>query len=245
LQCKPPVLQRRSLVLPTRLVDCGSLEVPAYRLVLGQSLPAETSYTTLSYCWGTSMPVCLLKSNIDSLMKQIQVDDLPKTLQDVIHVARQLGQRYIWIDSLCIVQDDAEDWEREASTMGNVYSGGYCNICATASADSSSGLFRARLENPQRQLKLHLRVKNQRGWYFVSGKMVWRREVEEAPLNDRAWVCQERFLSRCNLHFGTGQLFWECGELSANEWFPLGISSSLGDSQAATHIKQLASRTLA
>mgnify|MGYP005989207325 CR=1 FL=1 len=74
----------------------------------------------------------------------IETDLLPKTFQDAMEVARFLEGRYIWIDSLCIIQDNNADWEENAVVMGDVYQNTYLTLSATASSNSSEGLFRAR-----------------------------------------------------------------------------------------------------
>src|SRR4051812_13673725 len=79
-------------------------------------------YVTLSHCWGTIEILRLLKENFQSLKKEIIVADLTKTFQDAIWIAQSLGFQYIWIDSLCIIQDDEEDWRRESILMSSVYS---------------------------------------------------------------------------------------------------------------------------
>jgi hypothetical protein len=75
------------------------------------------------------------------MMKEIQSTVLPKTFYDAITATREIGERYIWIDSLCIIQDDPNDWQKESALMGLVYSRSYCNLSATASDGSEKGLF--------------------------------------------------------------------------------------------------------
>ena len=72
------------------------------------------------------------------------IRDLPRAFQDMITVARRFSIRYIWIDSLCILQDSKEYWEKEASMMQDVYVNSSCNIAAAASTDPHGGLFRSR-----------------------------------------------------------------------------------------------------
>jgi hypothetical protein len=73
-----------------------------------------------------------------------RVPALPLTFEDAIVATRRLGARYIWIDSLCIIQDDPADWERESSSMADVYRNATCNIAASAAHDSNGGLYRDR-----------------------------------------------------------------------------------------------------
>ena len=99
---------------------------------------------TLSHCWGTSRRLMATKETLKDLQGGVAVSSLPETFRDAIVITRRLGIRYLWIDYLCIIQDDPQDWEREASKMADVYRNSYLTISAAASADSSSGCFPAR-----------------------------------------------------------------------------------------------------
>jgi hypothetical protein len=103
-------------------------------------------YLTLSHRWGGTVTAKLLKTTSVTLKEGFSVANLPLVFQHAIMVTRQLGERYIWIDSLCIFQDedDRSDWEKEASLMEKVYYHGWINISATGAADDSEGLFRQR-----------------------------------------------------------------------------------------------------
>ena len=121
---------RRSdpIYLPTRVIDVGKHVFSNPRLILGSELEPGTKYATLSHCWGRSTQTRLLRSNLSSLRQKLPWKELSKTFKDVFKVTRYLGIRYLWIDSLCIIQDSPEDWARESSAMSKVYSNGYCNI---------------------------------------------------------------------------------------------------------------------
>ncbi|CZR70070.1 uncharacterized protein PAC_19971 [Phialocephala subalpina] len=136
-KCSTPMLSHRAL--PTRLVHVDSLECSSVRIRRTGSLPHHVSYTTLSHCWGRKSILTLTKADISTLESGIDLDSLPRTFQDAIHVTRFLGIEYIWIDCLCIVQDSVEDWQRESACMDDVYHSSYCNIAATSSSDSNGG----------------------------------------------------------------------------------------------------------
>lgn len=99
-------------------------------------------YLTLSHCWGPpeKRPTTTIKSNLAQRMEGISFWELPRTFRDAIEVTRKLGHRYLWIDSLCIVQDDEQDWAHEAGLMAKVYSHSTCTLSALSSEDSSKGL---------------------------------------------------------------------------------------------------------
>lgn len=131
--CKPSASRG---TLPTRVIDVGSSD--------GGTVPriCETNgvtgdYIALSHCWGGGQPLKTTKENISSMKTGIPWAKLPNTFQDAITVTRRLGLRYLWIDSLCIVQDDAQDWEREAANMAVIFESAYLTIAATAATNGS------------------------------------------------------------------------------------------------------------
>jgi hypothetical protein len=124
--------------LPSRVIDVGS---GAPRLVVVKDDTPILPYATMSHCWGSHMPLLLLSSNIAELQKRIPISQLSRSFQDAFLITQRLGLNYIWIDSLCIVQDLAADWERESQSMSEVYSNSYCNIAAAHAADGTHGCF--------------------------------------------------------------------------------------------------------
>lgn len=196
-----------------------------------------TRYASLSHCWGGADVPTLTSRTITGLKQGISPDKLPRTFSEAVAAVRGLGIRHLWIDSLCIVQDSADDWASEAGIMGDVYTNSTLNIMATASRDSHGGLYRNR--DPEVVLKL---VRVETAWthhtgtatemgarrnYYLADRDLWQDSVAEAPLNTRGWVLQERVLSPRALHFGSHQLLWECRELSACETYPAGLPEVL------------------
>ncbi|KAK4500076.1 hypothetical protein PRZ48_008262 [Zasmidium cellare] len=187
----------------------------------------DGTYVTLSHSWGSEPFLTLQQDNIGEMMDGILTSRLSRTFQDSIKVARRMNIRYVWIDSLCIIQNepDLADWEKESVKMGEYYSGAFCNISATASTSGSEGLRRHRdhtaLQHAQYDMPaLHGRPA---GSYSLSNVSLWATQLDEAPLHRRAWVLQERLLARRVLHFGDGQLLWECREQTASEMYPRGV----------------------
>lgn len=117
---------------------------------------------------------------------------LPKTFRDAIEVTRNIGIKYIWIDSLCIAQDDQEDWERESSTMASVYERCYLNISATDSNDSTGGCF---LKQPHiQQLEFpYISSNGDTAGSFYLLEAFSYRDLDLSPLNKRGWVLQEQY----------------------------------------------------
>ncbi|KAK1705464.1 heterokaryon incompatibility protein-domain-containing protein [Colletotrichum acutatum] len=212
--------------VPTRLLDLEVRDTDDVRL--STAVPVHETYATLSHCWGKSEILTLRRANMESFQAGIRVETLSKTFRDTISLLRRLGLRYLWIDSLCIIQDSVDDWRKESVTMAEVYRNGTINIAATAASGGDEGLYFA----PHPIHSRHLRVSfNQSidgtlsegptsgerplvveaGDYFLLNSKIWQRGVEEAPLNTRGWVLQERLFSPRVIHFSRHQLFWQCG----------------------------------
>ncbi|CAI6338535.1 unnamed protein product [Periconia digitata] len=195
--------------LPTRVVDVG-LKSGTVKLV--ESKGRKAKYICLSHCWGREPINTTITSNLRSRTLQIPWDELTKTFQHAITLTRDLGIEYIWIDSLCIVQDSASDWEIESARMADIYSNSHLTIAATSSHDSRGGLFRSPSD---------IKVSGTRATgepynlYFREAIEHHIDNMGEAtekryPLLTRAWVYQERMLSTRIVHFGRDELFFEC-----------------------------------
>jgi len=140
----------------------------------------------------------------------LDFDILPKTFQDAITVTRSLGKRYLWIDSLCIIQyeDGLKDWEKESGRIGSVFGNAYCTITATSAKDSTVGF----LERNVRSDFFKIEESRYRSLYLSSVINYYGQDVEKGALNERAWVLQERALSRRTIHFTQNQAYFECGD---------------------------------
>ena len=202
--------------MPARLVDVGSLESVARPRLVELDEGTDGHYTTLSYCWGSSRPkFSPTRAMPETQTGEIDVENLPKAFQDAITLTRLLGVRYIWIDGLCIPQDDPENWERDSTRTGAVYANAYMTFSAAGARNSSEGLFF------QRQPRTHLRVPHTSGdihgsllmYALPINKEVIRDyyvEMGSEPLSKRGWAFQERVLSRRTVHFASDQIYFEC-----------------------------------
>lgn len=129
----------RDTPLPTRILDVGVTGQNFISLVDGGGRIAP--FLALSHRWGVSHRITLTKATIGQFMDSIALSSIPKTFNDAVQIARTLNIRYLWIDSLCIIQDDPQDWEQEAARMAGVYANAYLTIAASFSEDDSSGCF--------------------------------------------------------------------------------------------------------
>jgi hypothetical protein len=137
--CKP--FCDRMPELPTRVLDLNtSSDNLDLRLIDSRNLTGR--YMTLSHCWGLAKPLSTTIHNIQARKENLSMDTLPPTFRDAVVLTRALNIRYLWIDSLCIIQDDIGDWELESSKMATVYSNSYLNIAATSAQDCQEGLFK-------------------------------------------------------------------------------------------------------
>jgi len=156
------------------------------------------------------MPL-LLTGNISTRMLGIPWDELTQTFQDAITITRNIGIPYVWIDSLCIVQDDQEDWAKEASRMASVYKYAYMVIAATSSKNGDDGCLRPRVPSHDLSDPLNGSFHVQRQ---ISHRTIieWQAESIDMPLLDRAWCFQERLLASRILHYTESEMMWECQE---------------------------------
>ena len=210
---------------PTRLIDLGTPNDQYVKLIDTRSTSPSGPYATLSHRWADSAVIQTTSSNLERFLHDIPVAILSKTFRDAFIAARSyLGVRYIWIDSLCIIQDDRQDWRAESVTMQVVYSHSFCNLSATASSSGVHGLFPPRDLDRVRpcQIETHWEGRDHET-YIPIPKRFWDEQLDYTPLSGRGWVFQERWLAPRILHFGSDQLLWECCELNASEAYPRGI----------------------
>ncbi|RSL71758.1 hypothetical protein CEP53_001373 [Fusarium sp. AF-6] len=214
-------------VLPSRLISIDAPilgeTTPQARLVLTDSLPKDetTEYCALSHSWGRSSPLRLLEDNLEGLLKSINTSLLSKNIQDALVVAHRLEFKYIWVDSICIIQNSAQDWRTEAAKMGDVYAGAFLTIAATGSNSGDGGCFHERDPVVFNRCEIGVSSVDElmpvRRYICQDDLTDLRHGVDIAPLNRRGWVLQERLLSRRILHFGSTMLYWECGQRAASE----------------------------
>ncbi|PVH77342.1 HET-domain-containing protein, partial [Cadophora sp. DSE1049] len=193
---------------PGRLLDLDSFSSGHIRLVNSSEME-EVKYIALSHCWGTAQAMTTNRANLEEHGHQIPIDDLPKTFREAAMITVGLDVRFLWIDSLCIVQDDLHDWEVESAKMAAVYGLSYLTIAVLHSPDNHGGCFLTR--------------------HWQNGEILYERPFEptstilsnstpiSTPLESRAWALQERLLSRRTLLIYPGELVWECMTTAACE----------------------------
>lgn len=200
-------------LLPTRILDVADYPTSA-RLVVPNGKKAK--YVALSYCWGGKSQVQTTKETLELHQGSISCADLPKTICDAIWVTKQLGMRFLWVDCLCIIQGDQEDFDTESTRMAAVYENAYLTIAATAAETSAAGIF---CRSPQAEY-VAIPCKPGEpslGNFYLGLHKEPDEMVFDSPLNRRSWVLQEHLFSRRTIHFAQNQLYWECGEVLVGE----------------------------
>ncbi|KAF4450357.1 hypothetical protein F53441_6481 [Fusarium austroafricanum] len=184
-------------------------------------------YVALSYRWGGLEAVWQTTTkNLDSRLADFSISELPKTLAETIQVTRNLGLKWIWIDSLCIVQDDKDDWAREAVKMAVIYQNALVTIAADSSQDAKAGLHNEKSnsifnENEVIKISSKLSTDEESSLFLFSDEdgtlnrpITNLRDMGDllnhCTLRDRGWTMQERILSPRLIHYASDQLYWEC-----------------------------------
>ncbi|KAH8683263.1 heterokaryon incompatibility protein-domain-containing protein [Tricladium varicosporioides] len=210
-----------STTLPTRVIEVGEKGTNPR---LHETNSATGRYAALSHCWGTERILTTTISNLTELKKEIAFESLPKTFQDAIDIARRLNIPYLWIDSLCIIQDSPEDWKREAALMGGIYAHSLVTIAADGAPDGRTGCFVAGESRMSKQVQIQCHDHKNRTFETYVRPHGWRAHPDDSShttgpkddsqirskLSTRGWVLQERLLSPRTLHFTKNEMAWEC-----------------------------------
>jgi hypothetical protein len=177
-------------------------------------------YIALSHRWGVSGLITTTRGNLKEHQAGIAWDALPKSFQDAIQVARILNVQYLWIDSLCIIQDDQQDWETESTKMSSIYASAHLTIAANTSNGLLLGPQAARtlgqhvviVEIPDTEpLKIHVRWRRDHNKFYAGSLETYIAEAQlDYPLSKRGWCFQERLLARRVLHFTDDEMVFEC-----------------------------------
>ncbi|KAI1416501.1 HET-domain-containing protein [Hypoxylon sp. FL1857] len=190
-------------------------------------------YAVLSHCWGTQLSCTINTYNLSERKQGISWAELPPTFQDAIHYCLELGIFYLWIDALCILQDDQNDWQIESARMADIYQNSYISLAATSSDCDTGGCFP---KQPMARTEHSFEALSETGRVY---QILIRRQFshwstpqndlskQDNPLLSRGWVFQERVLAPRVLHFCSDELVWECGEQICCECGSMPESQSL------------------
>jgi hypothetical protein len=207
--------------LPYRVIDVGRPDSET-SVRLYESHGEFDHYVSLSHCWGKFQMIKTERASLSLRKRGITWSSLPPTFQDAITFVRNLGLRYIWIDSLCIIQDDKADWEIESAKMAQIYMNSLLTLAVTKSASAEEGCF---VVTPaeDRTFAITGSTKDGAPYTIYARRPVYHlgdafaRHKDLFPLFYRAWCYQERLLAPRILQFNPRELMWECCEVSACE----------------------------
>ncbi|KAK3392950.1 heterokaryon incompatibility protein-domain-containing protein [Podospora didyma] len=207
--------------MPTRVLEIVSGSTKIYLREPQEHKLTDPRYVALSHCWGQDgTPFTTTHSTLASRKEGIEIAALPQTFRDSLVLSASLGLQYIWIDSLCIIQDDIGDWEAQSAQMASIYRNAYLVLGAANGSSDTMGFLDPReiqelVRLPWRNygLALQLLPAEGRRWTDSAGPDPLARE----PTNARAWCLQERQLPMRALYYGTRQMFWECERMRASE----------------------------
>ncbi|KAI3570894.1 heterokaryon incompatibility protein-domain-containing protein [Fusarium oxysporum f. sp. albedinis] len=202
-QCERP--QTKENFWPKRVIFVGD----SNRLTLVDKRLHREDYIVLSHCWGRPTEeekkrFCTTRENYQHRLQRFSYDELPRTFQDAVRVTRLLGKQYLWIDAICIIQGPDGDWNSEARTMEDIFASAYCTIAASSARSWGDGFLKPNLDSYGIGMQGILST--------PTCACDFDKDVDEGALVKRAWVLQERVLSRRIIHFAATHTYWECGE---------------------------------
>jgi hypothetical protein len=199
----PPV----SHIFPERVLDLSacSMKLIEYREELGP-------YIALSHCWGDAVPLQLTSKSSKSF-QNIDFDLLPNTFRDAVTLTKYLGFNYLWIDSLCVYQDDKTDWEIESSKMGDVYQNAILTIAASSSKSSDVSFLSARSRPERPYVNVVFKDQKQKAYNLMATRVTDYHKLDDpefGPIHERAWCFQEYHLSKRVVSYNNDEIWFKC-----------------------------------
>lgn len=202
-------------------------------------MPGDYPYVCLSYCWGTNQMGRTTKENLSQHLLNISLDTLPNTVVDTLRLCWALKYRFVWVDRLCIVQDDDDDWKREVDNMCQVYSNSALTISTPICLESVESFLVKRKSDyhashgtvqlihkdessmVRGQVWVHDNFNDHHNgpWFLETNwnAFSWGIRSSQTDIwHNRAWTLQEWLLSPRVLHIDTMTL-WDCFEGYGNE----------------------------
>lgn len=194
--------------MPARII--GIVEYGTkYRLRLRHTDDlSPVPFVALSYCWGGDQPVKCLERLIPRFSIAITYDDLPATIQDAIIVCCGVGIKYLWVDALCIIQDDSSDQAVEIAKMPYIYGNATFTIAVARSRSVFEGFLHPRFLAPLTSFILSYECPDGQ----IGSITLLDVDPTPEPIDERGWTLQERLLSRRTIKFGSRQTRWTCQE---------------------------------
>ncbi|KAH9218198.1 heterokaryon incompatibility protein-domain-containing protein [Leptodontidium sp. 2 PMI_412] len=196
-ECKREKMEEREMIL---------IDVEKMCLVQAKSV----QYITLSYVWGGKPIFKTTRENFQSLQIPGALDSVSRLTQDVASVVKGLGVKYLWIDALCIIQDDEEHKRVQINRMADIYGNSCLTIVALTGSDSDSPLPGISTPRPQRISVVH-------GMPFSFHLSGLTQTAHDQRYETRGWTFQERLISRRCLYFCDRQVYLECRKICTSD----------------------------
>ncbi|KAI0877204.1 heterokaryon incompatibility protein-domain-containing protein [Hypoxylon argillaceum] len=216
-ECKQPSTPSP---LPLRFIDVNpgrdvsNTDMTARLVAVSPNHGLHVRYLCLSYCWCAPQRVVALKANVNTLQEAIPVDELGQTIRDAIETTRRLGFRYLWVDALCIVQDDDKEKLREIKKMSYIYKNATAIISAASASAHTQGFLRPVREFSYPSFDFQFSMPSSDGNGNVAANMtfapVFSKFEPQHPLDKRAWTFQEMELPRRRIIFSTVEVLVAC-----------------------------------
>ncbi|KAF1833223.1 HET-domain-containing protein [Decorospora gaudefroyi] len=208
--------------MPTRLINVSRHEEGL--LCIEQLHNPPTPYAALSHRWNVGeTPWTTQTTNVESRSTWFSSACLPKTLTDAAKITDGLGLRYVWIDSLCIIQNDKEDWKTATASMADVYANAEVTLFADCAKDDDAG-FLDLVPSIDRPVLFNLQSEGVPGLPYIvryscnpKPSFEYANAIGPSHLNERGWILQERLLSRRQIHFYETEWAWKCSMLSITQ----------------------------
>ena len=200
---------------PTRVIEIVESD-PSWHVRLFRPSTA-IDYVALSYCWGGPQTMLTTKTEKD-WENSLPWAELSQTIKDSILVTSKLGYKYIWIDALCIMQDDTKDKMGEIAKMAQVYGSAIWTLAASKASAATEGFLEDRkvTEYPDHVFRLRVRCEDGQMGSAILFRPTTSNPLFSEPLNGRGWTLQERYLSSRILEYKRLQLKWTCTTVFLN-----------------------------
>ncbi|KAI1279987.1 heterokaryon incompatibility protein-domain-containing protein [Xylaria sp. FL0933] len=205
--------------MPARLIEItGTSETISLRLRQTEEL-GRVAFAALSYCWGGEQPMKCISSNVVSYRTAIPFEEQSQTIKDAVKICQAIGLQYLWIDALCIIQDDPNDKSVEIAKMPSIYGTATITIVAARSSSAAEGFLGERFPGPRKGAVVSYRCMDGTLGSITLVKLGDEFEPAE-PIDERGWTLQERLLSPRIIEIGSRQTRWICPE-TRSSGFPL------------------------
>ncbi|KAF3805125.1 hypothetical protein GCG54_00005871 [Colletotrichum gloeosporioides] len=223
LECHKDECRQETEVRPLRFISVGTGDMNSVHITKLSSTGTDP-YVALSYCWGSEQFVKTTSLNLSHHEDMIKITSLPKTIQDAIFVTRKLGIGLLWVDSLCIVQDDTESLAKEVQHMADYYANSVLTISAARAKSCHDGFLSRNDEQgtnvlTQFYFPAHFGEKRDVAKYL---KLVPPTQQEDLPIDARGWTFQESIMATRLATFGERRIWWSCMARGANQTRSVG-----------------------